>query len=46
LKIITKIILKKKIQGDKIVWSQISNKSNVERWNQEEKINYTKRSKK
>jgi len=25
------------MQGDKIVWSQISNKSNVERWNQEKK---------
>ena len=43
LKIIIKPILKKKLmQNDKIVRSWFPNKSNIERWNQEKKINYTK----
>jgi len=30
-------IKKKQMQSDKIVWSRISNKSNIERWNQQKK---------
>jgi hypothetical protein len=33
------------MRSNKIVWSRISYKSNVERWNQGKKINYTKWSK-